>query len=109
MPVRAPRVCSCGLVVAYGARCVCQARRKAEADKRRPNARDRGYTGEWDKARSGFLTRHPRCVMCAATARVVDHIKPHRGDTKLFWDRSNWQSLCFTCHNSRKQSMERAK
>jgi 5-methylcytosine-specific restriction protein A len=25
---------------------------------------------------------------------VVDHIVPHRGDKKLFWDSSNWQALC---------------
>ena len=32
-------------------------------------------------------------------ATVVDHIKPHRGDQKLFWDRSNWQPLCEHHHN----------
>lgn len=108
MPLRAPRICSCGLKVAYGVRCVCQVRARTEADKCRPNARERGYDTTWQKARSHYLDKHPRCVMCSAAARVVDHIKPHRGDTKLFWDRSNWQSLCFFCHDSRKQRMERA-
>ena len=32
-------------------------------------------------------------------ATVVDHIIPHRGDMKLFWDESNWQALCESCHN----------
>ncbi|MGM9590559.1 MAG: HNH endonuclease signature motif containing protein, partial [Faecousia sp.] len=32
-------------------------------------------------------------------ATVVDHIIPHRGDRKLFWDESNWQPLCKDCHN----------
>ncbi|WP_144469068.1 HNH endonuclease signature motif containing protein, partial [Bacillus pumilus] len=24
---------------------------------------------------------------------------PHKGDKKLFWDSSNWQPLCASCHN----------
>lgn len=32
-------------------------------------------------------------------ATVVDHAAPHRGDRALFWDTSNWQSLCAHCHN----------
>ena len=50
--------------------------------------------------------------MCRAAnrltpARAVDHIVPHKNDKALFWDESNWQGLCFACHNSRKQSIER--
>ena len=32
-------------------------------------------------------------------ATVVDHIIPHRGDQKLFWDRGNWQALCKRHHD----------
>ena len=32
-------------------------------------------------------------------ATVVDHIVPHKGDEKLFWDRNNWQALCKQCHD----------
>ena len=32
-------------------------------------------------------------------ATVVDHVVPHRGDIKLFWDRDNWQSLCKEHHD----------
>jgi 5-methylcytosine-specific restriction protein A len=44
------------------------------------------------------------CVECLkenrlTPAEVVDHIKPHRGDPQLFWDVSNWQSLCVAHHN----------
>jgi 5-methylcytosine-specific restriction endonuclease McrA len=47
---------------------------------------------------------HPLCEEClghgvAMPATVVDHIVPHRGDPKLFWDRSNWQALCKRCHD----------
>jgi len=34
-------------------------------------------------------------------ATVVDHIIPHRGDEKLFWDRDNWQALCKRCHDQK--------
>jgi 5-methylcytosine-specific restriction protein A len=34
-------------------------------------------------------------------ATVVDHIKPHRGDQTLFWDRSNWQALCKQHHDEK--------
>ncbi|MCG8990866.1 HNH endonuclease [Laribacter hongkongensis] len=50
--------------------------------------------------------------MCLAEGRtvaatVVDHITPHRGDQRLFWDSSNWQPLCASCHSGAKQREER--
>ncbi|WP_315125277.1 HNH endonuclease signature motif containing protein [Comamonas antarctica] len=71
----------------------------------------RGYGYKWQKAREGFLRSHPLCVMCEAddrvtAATVVDHKVPHRGDQALFWDRSNWQSLCATHHSRDKQREE---
>lgn len=50
--------------------------------------------------------------MCETRGRItaayaVDHIKPHKGDMELFWDRSNWQSLCRDCHSIDKQRIER--
>lgn len=109
MPIRPPRICACGRVVASGVKCACQIKRKAEIDKARPSARERGYDSRWDKARAAYLAKHQTCTMCGKPATVVDHIEPHRGDRKLFWDSSNWQALCQTCHNSRKQSQERRK
>nr|DAZ53348.1 MAG TPA: HNH endonuclease [Caudoviricetes sp.] len=32
-------------------------------------------------------------------ATVVDHITPHRGDPRLFWDEANWQPMCKQCHD----------
>lgn len=77
---------------------------------RRISARERGYTWEWEKARRAWLEKHPDCVHCLAervvtAATVVDHIVPHKGDMKLFWDSSNWQSLCGQHHN-KKTAME---
>lgn len=83
-------------------------------EKPRPSARARGYTRKWEKARAIFLRQNPLCVACMflhgrpRAATEVDHIIPHRGDYKLFWDRDNWQPLCKPCHSS-KTAKERAK
>jgi len=70
----------------------------------RENAAQRGYGSRWKVARKHFLDRHPLCVECLKNgkmtpATVVDHIVPHRGDPKLFWDNANWQALCKSCHD----------
>lgn len=46
---------------------------------------------------------------CYGMATVVDHIVPHRGDQKLFWDRSNWQPLCEHHHNVKTMTEDRFK
>ena len=68
------------------------------------SAAKRGYGAKWQKARKQYLSAHPLCVLCQKEGRfrkatVVDHIIPHRGDQKLFLDRSNWQALCKPCHD----------
>ncbi|QDD91927.1 HNH endonuclease [Pseudomonas oryzihabitans] len=73
----------------------------------------RGYGYKWQKARERHLAGHPLCVYCqrqglVTAATVVDHVVPHRGDMALFWDSSNWQSLCASCHSSVKQAEEQA-
>lgn len=77
----------------------------------RVGARERGYDSRWEKARKTFLARSPLCVKCEKQGRVtpatvVDHVIPHRGDRKLFWDSTNWQPLCVECHNRDKQREE---
>ena len=32
---------------------------------------------------------------------LLDHIIPHRGDQRLFWDQTNWESLCKGCHDKK--------
>ena len=58
----------------------------------------------WQQASKAYLQSHPLCVECVKLGRytkatVVDHIVPHRGDQKLFWDQSNWQALCKSHHD----------
>ncbi|OAF13930.1 HNH endonuclease [Bradyrhizobium neotropicale] len=101
------RVCRCGKIIAATDLCECQIKRKAENDRRRPNANDRGYDSRWKLARRAFLDKHPDCAMCGKPAVVVDHKTPHRGDRAKFWDKGNWQPLCAHHHNSTKQSQER--
>lgn len=48
------------------------------------------------------------CVLCGRPAKVVDHIRPHRGNLELYYDRTNWQALCLHCH-AVKSAKERAK
>lgn len=52
----------------------------------------------WRNARSIFLRNNPLCVMCGQPATVVDHSIPHRGNEEIFWDQSQLQSLCSSCH-----------
>jgi 5-methylcytosine-specific restriction protein A len=103
-----------------------------DGKKQRLSARQRGYTSAWDKARSAFLAQPENqfCCKCQehgllnpGTMRmdgslqtnrrrlhlVVDHIIPHKGDQRLFWDRSNWQPLCPDHHDIVKQREEQGR
>lgn len=113
MPMRPARICRCGQRIASGERCPCQRQsdreRKARHDAHRPSARQRGYDSKWQKAREEFLSlpENQLCACgCGRKADTVDHVIPHRGDMKLFWDRKNWQALNHKCHSSRKQRIE---
>ena len=87
------------------ARCESHKRKRNKiGEASRPSAAKRGYGSRWREARRAWLAKHPLCVLCGESGRtvaasVVDHVVPHRGDRQLFWDSSNWQSLCEKCHN----------
>jgi 5-methylcytosine-specific restriction enzyme A len=81
-------------------------------DRQRGTSAQRGYDYRWQNRSKFFLACNPLCVYCQREGRItaatlVDHATPHRGDQNLFWDETNWQALCETCHNSRKQSEEK--
>lgn len=83
---------------------------KRDYDKNRGSATKRGYNYRWQKAREQFLYEHPLCASCMkygliVPSKVVDHVIAHKGDNELFWDESNWQALCKSCHD-RKTSKE---
>lgn len=54
---------------------------------------------DWKSYRLRFLSANPRCYVCGFTATVVDHLRPHQGDEKLFRQLDNHIPLCETCHN----------
>jgi len=60
---------------------------------------------EWRKRRAMFLKKYPVCFICGKPATIADHIIPHRGDLTLFYDESNLQPMCQSCH-SRKTMKE---
>ena len=84
---------------------------RREYDRRRGSARARGYDHNWDKASLAFKQANPLCIGCKAVglikpAKITDHIIPHKGDAKLFWDENNWQSCCQWHHDSVKARLE---
>lgn len=98
-PCRAP---GCPNLCDKGVYCAEHAHLSAE--RQRETAERRGYDSKWRKARKAYLRRNPLCVECMREGRltpatVIDHIIPHRGDERLFWNQGNWQPLCQSCHN----------
>lgn len=67
---------------------------------------------QWRALRLLQLAEHPWCNYCAALGRLtpastVDHLRPHHGRSRLFFDARNLQSLCAPCHSHLKQARER--
>lgn len=59
----------------------------------------------WREASIAYRRANPLCVRfneCGGVAELVDHIVPVERGGK-FWDRGNWQSMCQSCHNSKRQ------
>lgn len=114
MPKLPPRNCcvpGCTLnAIAGKGRCVNHIRKMQTEYREKTNAMYK--TGRWGEKRRKHLDREPLCRICAQQGKMtpateVDHIIPHKGDWKLFYDDSNLQSLCHKCH-SRKTALENA-
>ena len=79
----------------------------------RLSSSDRGYTERWRSESKAFLKQHPFCIGCRALGRevravLVDHVIPHKGVQRVFWDRSMWQASCRWHHATVKQRLERS-
>jgi 5-methylcytosine-specific restriction enzyme A len=104
VPTAAPHPCGqpgCRALVRGRARCHEHERKR---EQQRGSAAERGYDWKWRKARDAYLREHPLCVLCLprlVPAEVVDHIRDHKGDKRLFWDQSNWRGLCRKHHDGR--------
>lgn len=70
-------------------------------------------TARWRNLRLDVLeAARFTCKLCGraegnTSLLVADHVRPHRGDPDLFWDRGNLQCLCKACHDKVKQAEER--
>lgn len=71
---------------------------RAEHDKRRGSASERGYGVKWRRIRAQFLKRHPTCAECGRPATDVHHIVPKRQGGSDKW--VNLQALCHECHSA---------
>lgn len=108
MPTSAPRPCAhagCPALVTGRSRCDAHQRARDAQDRdRRGSAHQRGYGAKWQAYRRRFLQQHPLCLLCGGEGRiepatVVDHVVPHKGDQRLFWDASNHRPLCKPHHD----------
>ena len=76
-------------------------------DSNRPEWHSMYASKRWRDERIRYLLVNPFCAKCKeedgtlTPANVVDHVVDHKGDYNLFWDISNWQSLCNRHHNSK--------
>ena len=83
----------------------------------RGTSAERGYGGRWQRESERYKREHPLCVACEAqgvasgqrgrTGVLVDHIVPASMCPDLFWDQSNWQTLCHHCDQTIKKPLER--
>lgn len=83
-------------------------KKQQEYDKERDQSEERQWihSQRWRDARNAFLAEHPICMECERQGRdtvayLVDHIIPHNGNYELFWDQSNWQSMCNPHHEEK--------
>lgn len=68
-------------------------------------------TVRWIRMRVRKLKLNPLCEPCMEAGRcslatVVDHKVAHKGDRALFFDETNLESQCSTCHDRHKQREE---
>ena len=110
MPLAPLQPCArpgCPSLAVVGRHCAKHAKaekaQKKQYDKQRGSSAKRGYGRKWQNYRKTYLAKHPLCVRCKEHGRitpatVVDHIKAHKGDMKLFWDPANHQATCSHCN-----------
>jgi 5-methylcytosine-specific restriction enzyme A len=88
---------------------VCEAKRPKRVDTRAlPSAR--GYDHRWHRYSASYRSTHPLCRPCQLEGRrsrtqAVDHIRPVTGPNDPgFWDPTNHQPICRSCHAVKTQA-----
>ena len=115
MPVAPRKPCRICGALSNGSYCGQHQKKKEEQvraerikyDQVRGTRTERGYSNRWLKVSKLYRQEHPLCVMCEKKgilklAECVDHIIAVSGpDDPLFYEPSNWQSLCHSCHSEK--------
>ena len=78
--------------------------RKCYDTRRNPTVKKWQNSKRYITARKIFKSEMIFCRKCSTVKRpvignILDHITPHKGDYRLFWDQTNWQLLCKRCHD----------
>ena len=105
MPYSSLRQCTypgCYVLVKSG-RCSDHSTKKVQRD---PDIKRLYNSQHWKTMRAIHLAGEPWCRECMKDdvyefATDVDHITPHNGDTALFFNPKNLQSLCKSHHSSK--------
>ena len=110
MPMRPKKICNHPGCSTLTDRTYCEKHRQTvrrHYDQQRGTPAERGYGYRWRKYREQFLIDHPICEKCwVKPTSDVDHIIAVNGpDDPLFWEPSNHQARCHSCH-SRKTASE---
>lgn len=53
----------------------------------------------WVRYSREFLANNNKCYRCGSKSEVTDHIEPHKGNPRKFWNEENYIPLCSRCHN----------
>lgn len=77
--------------------------RRAEHDRERGTAAQRGYDAAWRAVRRQFLDAHPKCCEhgCELAATDVDHIVSVKDAPELRLHWSNLRPFCHAHHSAR--------
>lgn len=104
MPRRpASRCTACGTRKDPSGRCsTCKPARARTSGQNRKDWRWVYDDKRWPPLRDQVLSEEAVCSCgCGRPPTVVDHIRPHRGDEQLAFDRANLQAMTKTCHDSK--------
>lgn len=105
-PGRGPRTNRCPNLIARGVRscpeCMpFEKKAKAELDRLRGGATERGYDSRWARFRRMFLSANPICACgCGRASVEIHHLTPVSGpNDPLFYEESNLVALTKQCHS----------
>jgi 5-methylcytosine-specific restriction enzyme A len=70
-----------------------------------------GYGARWRRLRTAYAREHPHCETpgCGKPVADVDHIDGARPGDPTFYDWTNLQSLCRSCHRRKTEYSKRTR